>query len=77
MTIILKVLATFIIGINGWIMCCGWISVFSQNLLFLDALMNLFQQNRSIVIFVVFLLSFLCTVISLVAFFWIIRKQKD
>lgn len=74
MNIHLKVLIVFIIGLNGLIMCRGWISVFSQNLPFVNALMALFQQNRNMVILFVLILSFLFTIIALVSFSWATKK---
>ena len=58
MNLILKVLAAFIIGLSGLIMCIGWINVFSQNPSFINTLMSLFQQNLSIVLLIVLILSF-------------------
>ena len=74
MNLILKVLAAFIIGLSGLIMCIGWINVFSQNPSFINTLMSLFQQNLSIVLLIVLILSFLSTVILLIALSWAIGK---
>ena len=74
---IVKIVVTLIIGLNGFIMCLGWIHIFTRNLSFVNALVNLSQQNLSIASDFLVFLSFLCTAITLWAFAWAIGKIKS